>query len=1102
VAPPATARPVRSSPRDRGKVIQALKSSRVYLKASAEEPKALVLDGTRRSSSQTKATTLGSGFGGTAREEVLDAVLTGKFQKFLDDSADAATELPAADLPKPPPSRGLTLGTDARQRFHGSFSGKEVEEELRRVAMVLHDFTITKNSLWHLEDERGMAMEKIDQLEKGRIHNLETGLEKQSNALDALTNRVELLDCRVAALEDSNQKVAGLFGKVELLDARLLAREAMECGLPPPAGHMPLPPRQTGLHASEAPGGGPLAAPRPLSELPLQHAPAPLPGRDSAVVGRQSPGTVASRQSPGQSRRPLSAASEVATEDGSDGFSAAHARRASPPSAAAAATAVAATTAAVSGIGSGDGIGGAGGRQLPGHQVEGSLTAEAGLDALISAESVAAAHELARSLVEDFDLPPPWGATSEVAQPKDMTSAAQAPDTVGFDQGKAFDSKAAQEFARQAAPPPCSGAPASVDSAPSSSLQQSAPSSQLDLPTIKPSSSLQQPVVSTQSEVPAAPADHAPPAHHTPPSSLQQSAGPSSQPDLPPSVPSSSLQQPVVSTQSEVPAAPPDQAPPADLRPPADLTPPSSSQPSVPSPRPDLKSNTPPGFAQQPALSLQPLAAPMDPNSNTAPDSLLQPAPLSQTSPVLVDPSTNTPPLPSEHSVLVPEPGAAQAAPSSITPPGSVQQSVPSLQPSYPSQAQLNSELAAARLRQSALTPQPGGSPLAHFNSEATYGHRQPPALFARPGLPASAELNSAISPSSVQQPASPSGSEGGQPVYRDFNGSPVQWEPGQPGDSPPAELRPRSQQSVGRDSESAQIAYRNFNGSPVQWEPPQPGDSPPAELRPRSQQSVGRDSESARFSPVDWGLRPGETPELQLRPISEQSLRQESEYSQSIYVDSNGSIVDVGQSLQSSPSEETPEILHRPFSQQSLRADSQQSQSVYADSRGSLVDWSPSPPPLGESPELYRRPYSEQSLRPISEQARYDCDGTPDGWQALPPFYGESGSASGNEESSASGLWRSPTPGETPSVGESPPIIAPSPSLLSQPAESDYNGSPHGWEHSSPFTGDSSLPQVRPGSTESQPAYCDFNGSPIDVEQTPPPLAESETPVQTGSAE
>merc|ERR1740121_811612 len=134
--------------------------------------------------------------------------------------------------------------------------------------------------------------------------------------------------------------------------------------------------------------------------------------------------------------------------------------------------------------------------------------------------------------------------------------------------------------------------------------------------------------------------------------------------------------------------------------------------------------------------------------------------------------------------------------------------------------------------------------------------------------------------------------------------------------------------------------------------------------------------------SPVEWDPsfpQPGDTPEFPLRPISEQSLRR-SEETQSVYVDSNGSIVGVGHSPQ--PGETLEALQSRPFSQQSLRPDSQQSQSMHVDSHGSAVDYG-STPPYRESPELPRRPYSEQSLRPISEQAQYcDTDLSQFGWQ------------------------------------------------------------------------------------------------------------------------
>merc|ERR1719507_2978811 len=52
-----------------------------------------------------------------------------------------------------PQSRGLALNFAAKQRFYESATGTQVEEELRRLAVLLQsllkDFALLKDSVWH-----------------------------------------------------------------------------------------------------------------------------------------------------------------------------------------------------------------------------------------------------------------------------------------------------------------------------------------------------------------------------------------------------------------------------------------------------------------------------------------------------------------------------------------------------------------------------------------------------------------------------------------------------------------------------------------------------------------------------------------------------------------------------------------------------------------------------------------------------------------------------------------------------------------------------------------------------------------------------------------
>jgi len=291
-------------------------------------------------------------------------VLSGKFDQYMEDVANNSHELLMASLPTPPPSRGVVLGAEERQRFYGGLSGKQVEDELRRIAIImqglLHDCTIVKNSLWHIEDERGLVDARVDALEQGKINDLSEGLRRADEQIDDFGNRFELLDIRVAHLEDSNQRLNELYGRVELLDVRVSRSEVNE------------------LLSYSAPCSPP---PPPVFEedgQPRQPSPptAPRGARASPQLGRGGRPGASSAPPPGfRPSSGLSAASEFVTEGPMDASSLV-------------AVDVGAWAAQVA--------------------------AEARLDALISAES-AAVRELARVLTEDFGMqptPPPSGAAA------------------------------------------------------------------------------------------------------------------------------------------------------------------------------------------------------------------------------------------------------------------------------------------------------------------------------------------------------------------------------------------------------------------------------------------------------------------------------------------------------------------------------------------------------------------------------------------------------------------------------------------------------------------------------------------------------------------
>mmetsp|Transcript_86371 Transcript_86371/g.278938 ORF Transcript_86371/g.278938 Transcript_86371/m.278938 type:complete len:567 (+) Transcript_86371:47-1747(+) len=367
-AAPASARPARGGVKDRGKALQLCKSGRPFVAGASFEPHAERRPSPRRPSGGAFAADAAAGSkpmtadsqkpttaSSCMAQEAMDMVLSGK-----------------ASLPPPPPSRGLVLGAEERQRFYGGLSGKQVEDELRRIAIImqglLHDFTIVKNSLWHIEDERGMVDARVDALEQGKINDLSEGLRRADEQIDDFGNRFELLDIRVAHLEDSNQRLNELYGRVELLDVRVSRSEVNE------------------LLSYSAPCSPP---PAPVFEedgQPRQPSPptAPRGARASPQLGRGGRPGASSAPPPGfRPSSGLSAASEVVTEAPIDSSS----------------------------LVAGD-VGGVGAWAA-------QIAAEARLDALISAES-AAVRELARVLTEDFGMqpsPPPPGAAATRGDP-------------------------------------------------------------------------------------------------------------------------------------------------------------------------------------------------------------------------------------------------------------------------------------------------------------------------------------------------------------------------------------------------------------------------------------------------------------------------------------------------------------------------------------------------------------------------------------------------------------------------------------------------------------------------------------------------------------
>mmetsp|Transcript_41959 Transcript_41959/g.78468 ORF Transcript_41959/g.78468 Transcript_41959/m.78468 type:complete len:448 (+) Transcript_41959:71-1414(+) len=192
------------TPRDRSKLLQ---------RSRIAQPSDKTLDAAQK--------TLDSLSGSFRAPQASNLLETEKYNKCEDWDLGPAS-------PAEHSTRGILLPPGEKERFYGSFSGTQVEAELKRLAMLvkglLRDLTIVKDSVWHLEDERQEVKEKLDQVEN--VFSL--GEAKKNEQLLKLTGQVEMLEARLTASDDSTAQIAELAGQVELLDARLSACEDVE----------------------------------------------------------------------------------------------------------------------------------------------------------------------------------------------------------------------------------------------------------------------------------------------------------------------------------------------------------------------------------------------------------------------------------------------------------------------------------------------------------------------------------------------------------------------------------------------------------------------------------------------------------------------------------------------------------------------------------------------------------------------------------------------------------------------------------------------------------------------------------------------------------
>mmetsp|Transcript_31736 Transcript_31736/g.62360 ORF Transcript_31736/g.62360 Transcript_31736/m.62360 type:complete len:607 (-) Transcript_31736:71-1891(-) len=126
-----------------------------------------------------------------------------------------------------------SLANNVSDRFYGSLSNREVGEELQRLTIfvnsLLRDFTVVKDRVWHLEDDRHLVHERIERFQQVELAELRASSSEAGENLTVLSDRSAQLAGRMAVLEKKScidrESSTELEGRLELLDARLVACE-------------------------------------------------------------------------------------------------------------------------------------------------------------------------------------------------------------------------------------------------------------------------------------------------------------------------------------------------------------------------------------------------------------------------------------------------------------------------------------------------------------------------------------------------------------------------------------------------------------------------------------------------------------------------------------------------------------------------------------------------------------------------------------------------------------------------------------------------------------------------------------------------------------
>jgi hypothetical protein len=130
------------------------------------------------------------------------------------------------------PQAALQLHLGETDHFYGSFSGTQVETELRRLGTlvkgILRDLGSLKDSVWHLQDERFEVKQKVEEFERYGLGEVKADVAKTNTSLKALSQTVEILDARIVGVDDCSEMFGELACKLHLMEARLAACEEQD----------------------------------------------------------------------------------------------------------------------------------------------------------------------------------------------------------------------------------------------------------------------------------------------------------------------------------------------------------------------------------------------------------------------------------------------------------------------------------------------------------------------------------------------------------------------------------------------------------------------------------------------------------------------------------------------------------------------------------------------------------------------------------------------------------------------------------------------------------------------------------------------------------